>query len=337
VKLTTIIKTQVIMKKALKIAGIGIGSILLLLVIAAAVINFRGIPTYDVVVPDVQIEYTPERIERGAYLANMVCVGCHISNNRVLEGKHMEDVPAAFGTVYSANITSHPEKGLGQYSDGQLVYLLRTGLSKDGNYIPPYMSKFPHMSDEDLFSIIAWLRASEAPVLAASDHTPPKTQPSFLVKLLSNFAFQPFPYPEAAIPQVDTNTIVEYGAYISNAVLECYSCHSASFTTNNALDPAQSVGFFGGGNKMIDHLEGIPVYSANVTMDKETGIGAWTLDEFKNAVRFGQHPEGNALSVVMPKYTTMKDRDLEAIYEYLKTVPPIKNVELKSLRAGTSE
>jgi hypothetical protein len=322
------------MKKALKIAGIVIGSILLLLVIAAAVIHFRGIPAYDVQVPEVQIEYTPERIERGGYLANMVCVGCHISKNRVLEGKHMDDVPSAFGTVYSANITSHPENGLGRYSDGQLVYLLRTGIGKDGNYIPPYMSKFPHMSDEDMYSIIAWLRASDAPVLAASDSTPPQTQPSFLVKMLSNFAFKPFSYPEVDIPQVDTNNIIEHGEYVSNAVLECFSCHSASFTSNDYLEPSKSVGFFGGGNEMLDPVEGKPVFSANLTMDKETGIGNWTLEEFKNAIRFGQLPEGNSLSIVMPKYTTIEDRDLEAIYEYLKTVPPINNLELKGLRTA---
>ena len=40
--------------------------------------------------------------------------------------------------------------GIGNWSDGDLIYLIRTGLKPDGQYIPPYMPKLVNISDEDL-------------------------------------------------------------------------------------------------------------------------------------------------------------------------------------------
>ena len=77
------------------------------------------------------------------------------------------------------------------------------------------------------------------------------------------------------------------------------------------MEPEKSIGYFGGGNRMMD-LDGNFIYSANITPDKETGIGSWTLEEFEKAVRWGQHRDGQTLRYPMPVYTVLTDEEIEA-------------------------
>ena len=106
---------------------------------------------------------------RGTRLAKMLCVSCHFDPaTRVLSGRRMADVPPEFGAIYSANITRHQTHGIASWTDGEIVYLLRTGIRRDGRYAPPYMVKLPHASDEDILSIIAFLR-SDDPLVAPND------------------------------------------------------------------------------------------------------------------------------------------------------------------------
>jgi mono/diheme cytochrome c family protein len=65
----------------------------------------------------------------------------------------------------------------------------------------------------------------------------------------------------------------------------------------------------------------------NITPDKETGIGAWSLADFKKTIRTGVDPQGNVLNPPMPIFgmQNLPDQDLEAIYNYLMTIKPIHN------------
>ena len=68
--------------------------------------------------------------------------------------------------------------------------------------------------------------------------------------------------------------------------------------------------------------------SRNLTPDKETGIGSWTLADFKKTIRTGVNPKGEVLLPPMPigELQNLPDQDLDAIYAYLRTVKPIHNV-----------
>ncbi|MFI5162090.1 MAG: c-type cytochrome [Sphingobacteriales bacterium] len=71
-------------------------------------------------------------------------------------------------------------------------------------------------------------------------------------------------------------------------------------------------------------------FSANITSDA-TGIGNWTLDQFKNALRNGKYlglKEERMLMPPMPweDFAHMDDADVEAIFTYLKSTKPVKNV-----------
>lgn len=70
------------------------------------------------------------------------------------------------------------------------------------------------------------------------------------------------------------------------------------------------------------------VYSRNLTPDKETGIGAWTADEFVATLRTGHHRgTGRVLLPPMPwmNLANAPTSDLQAIFAYLQTLPPVRN------------
>ncbi len=313
------------MKKLLKIAGF------LILIVAvggagfASFIAIRGIPKFEANVPQVpDVQVTPERVARGAKMAAMLCQHCHLDAEvDALTGKHMLEIPE-FGIINSKNITNDPEYGIGKWTDSQLIYFLRTGIHPTtGQYVPPYMPKLVHFSDEDVNSIVAYLR-SDRPEVQGVKRELSESQPSFLTKFLCFVAFQPFEYPNAPIPDPDTTNPVAWGKYLVLYQLECYACHSKSFETMNMLEPEKSEGFFGGGNP-ISTADGSKIISRNLTPDEETGIGKWTEEQFINAVKFGIHPNGPALRQPMMPFVQLTESELKAMWAYMKTVPEISN------------
>ena len=315
------------MKKILKIGGILLLSILLIASIIGLYINWKGIPSYEVKAPDIQVEIDSTRLARGEKLVSLVCAGCHRGKNGKLVGKHLSDIPDLFGEIWSPNITNHPTNGLGKYTDGELIYLLRTGIKRDGQYTPPYMAKLPHMSDEDIYSIVAFLR-SNAPMVAADEQVQPTSKPSFFVKLLSHLAFKPLPFPEEEIIAPPITDKVAYGRYLAVGVADCYGCHSADFTTLNVMEPEQSEGYFGGGNALLDE-EGNTILSSNLT-PHQTGLANWTEEEFIQCVKNGIRPNKTMVSMAMPKHTMLSGEEVSAIWAYLKTLPEIDNFVLSN-------
>jgi mono/diheme cytochrome c family protein len=71
-------------------------------------------------------------------------------------------------------------------------------------------------------------------------------------------------------------------------------------------------------------------FGANLTPDKETGIGEWSEATFIRSLRTGKHqgqPTGRDILPPMPvhAYAQMTDADLQAIWAYLRSLPPVKN------------
>jgi mono/diheme cytochrome c family protein len=95
---------------------------------------------------------------------------------------------------------------------------------------------------------------------------------------------------------------------------DCASCHTA--------DPAKP---FAGG-KRINTPYGA-IYSPNLTPDRKTGIGAWSDDDFRRALRDGVDPDGSLYypAFPYPNFTKMVRDDILAIRAYLATLPPVRN------------
>ncbi len=313
------------MRKFFKTLLIVIGSVLVIAGIFAAYISLRSIPSFPVEKKDISITLTTARIEQGTKLASMLCKSCHYNDNtKKFTGRELTEAPQ-FGKIYSRNITHDSIAGIGKWTDGELVYFLRTGIRKDGQYVPPYMPKLIHISDEDLYSIIAFLRSGNGWVEADNTRMP-VSNPSFLTNFLVTIgAAKPFSYPAAAITGPDTTDKVKWGKYIALYQLECYSCHSRDFAKNDYFEPEKSPGFFGGGNKMFTK-EGKEIFTMNITTDEATGIGKWSEEEFIKAVKYGQVPNNQpALRYPMIPFSNLTDEEAKAVYAYIKTLPPIQN------------
>ena len=312
------------MKKILRIVG------LLVLLVVVAVAGFatfvaaRGVPTYDKPTPaPLTVARTEVRVLRGQKIASMLCVQCHSVPGQTLKGKPMVDLPAEFGEIWSANITQDRKHGIGAWSDAEVVHLLRTGVRPDGRYAV-VMPQFPHMSDADIQSVVAWLRSADPVVQPDPTPTHPN-QFNFLVKALTNTVMKPLPAPAAPIPAPDTTNQVAYGRYVADNLIACYACHSADFKKMNPLHPEQSAGYYGGGNPMLN-LQRETVLSANLTPDETTGLAAhYSEANFVRAVRFGQRYDGTPLRYPMMPHSGLSDSETKAIYAYLQTIPAIKN------------
>lgn len=289
----------------------------------ALYISMSGIPTYEVSIPEYSVSPTPEKLERGKKLASMLCVHCHLNRETgALTGQEMKDGPE-FGMLYSQNITQDKEHGIGNWTDGELLYLLRTGVLPDGRYTPPWMVKLPHMSDYDIESIICYLK-SDDPMVAPKAVADKPCEPSFLTKFLSRVAFKPLPLPEKSVPPADTTDKIALGKYYVHN-LECYGCHSSSFEKMNVMEPEKSEGFMGGGNPSLrDEAGKVSIASPNLT-PHETGIGNWTEEQFIKAVRYGLKEGEPALRYPMLPFPELTDYEAAAIYAYLRTIPPIEN------------
>lgn len=311
------------MLKVLKWAGLLVGVVVLGIAGAALFVHLRGIPSYPVPQVEFTAMPTPENLARGRKLAVTLCAGCHMNPvTHTLAGGPMKDAPAIFGSLYTSNITQDPLAGIGEWSDAELLVLLRTGIKRDGSYVPPYMVKLPNMADSDLEAIIAFLRSDDPLVMA--DPTPDQpSQVSFLVKFLSTIAWKPFDMPAATISLPDSTDQLAMGKYLAHN-LDCFSCHSADFKSNDYLVPEKSLGYFGGGNRTLGATGDI-VHSTNLTPDPETGLGSWTEARFVTALKTGLMEGEEPLRYPMQPYVELTDAEAAAIFAYLRTVPALKN------------
>jgi len=69
-------------------------------------------------------------------------------------------------------------------------------------------------------------------------------------------------------------------------------------------------------------------YAINLTPDQNTGIGIWTEEMFVQAMRTGRHM-GQSRPILPPMpwhgIGQMTDQDLDAMFAYLRSLPPVKN------------
>jgi mono/diheme cytochrome c family protein len=117
-------------------------------------------------------------------------------------------------------------------------------------------------------------------------------------------------------------TPVERGSYLVNGVLTCGNCHTPR-GPGGVFDMSKQLS---GGPQTFDE-PAFTVKGANLTPDRETGIGSWSDADIKRALLDGKRPNGVQLAPVMPYafYRIFTPGDLDAVVAYLRSVPAVSN------------
>jgi mono/diheme cytochrome c family protein len=126
----------------------------------------------------------------------------------------------------------------------------------------------------------------------------------------------------AATVTAGAQSPVERGGYLVNGVLTCGNCHTPRGPGGVlAMDKQLS-----GGPQEWD-TPAFKVKGANITPDRETGIGSWSEADIKRALVDGVRPNGTHMAPIMPYgfYKVFTTADLDAIVAYLRSVPAVSN------------
>ncbi|MBI1316568.1 hypothetical protein GC167_06890 [bacterium] len=304
---------KIVWKILLILFGVGVVAVLS----ALAYVRFRDMEGKHPVEPRT-LDLSASDPGEGARIAAMVCQHCHLGSDGTMSGGLVADA-SAFGEVYAPNITQHPENGIGDYTPGEIDYLIRTGIKRNGGYAPPWMPNSPLLAQSDMAHLIAWLK-SDRPEVQPSEVVQPKTRPNMLARALAAFAFQPIPYNDNAPAQPPASSDkIAFGGYLANARYGCYHCHSADFATNDLMVPERSKGFYQGGNQLTDEA-GEKITAPNLTPHPD-GLGGWSEADFAKALRQAQRQDGTMLRYPMRPYALLADEEISAIYAYLTHLP----------------
>lgn len=121
---------------------------------------------------------------------------------------------------------------------------------------------------------------------------------------------------EAVPARAADEAAITRGAYLALAA-DCGACHTDKKNQGAPL---------AGGPPLTTPFG--TFYGPNITPDKTTGIGDWTEDQFKRALRQGINEHGAYMYPVFPftSFTNLSDRDASDLYAYLMSVPPVTHL-----------
>jgi Cytochrome c len=333
-------------KRFLKWVG-AIAGLLCVVAVGSVIYIVSALPRVAAADQTLRIESTPGRVQRGEYLAHHVagCAGCHsvrdwnVNGHPIKAGTEFQGGEPIFdertglpGQVYPKNLTPY---NLQRYSDGELVRVIRTGVRRDGQPLFPLMpyQAYASMTQEDLYSVVAYLRSLPTKVNDVPDHRL-QLLASLIVHTIPKDA-GPFP------PPSDRGNTVAYGQYLVK-MASCTDCHTAVDAQTH--EPVPGMYLAGGlelpylNSKLQRHPGGGVMRVPNITPDAATGIGTWTKEAF--LARFaewrGDRLAGKHVRLDLDKgdympampyaaFAGMTDADLGAIYDYLRTIPAVNH------------
>lgn len=293
------------MKKALKWIGIGLGSLLIIIILIVSGLYIstgqRLSKTYEIAPETVAVSEDTAVIAHGEHLVKSLCIGCHGDN---MAGTPFFEDPS-LGNVPASNLTRGAGGVGSKYDDAGWVRAIRHGVGYDDQalFIMPARD-FYNMSDEDLGAVISYLKS-----LPPVDHELGEKKLKPLARILvAAGAFGDVinaetidhtgPRPTAPAPGVTA----AYGTYLSKLV-GCTTCHGSNLAGGKDPDPAAPP-------------------APNITPNGD--LATWSDADFVATIRTGVTPSGRELSDFMPWRTmaNLSDEELQAIWRYVQSLPP---------------
>jgi mono/diheme cytochrome c family protein len=276
-----------------------LGSLVMAISLVVAGAALRGFPiayaTGGRPVRQLTVERTPERIERGKHIVGNWCVACHSPTGQLPAAGGVDlarEIPFPIGSLTSGNLT--PGGRIRNWTDGEIFRAIREGYDPQGNKLLVMSAQYArYLSDDDLKSVIAFLRSQEA-----SGTDVPRGRLTLIGLAMGGAGMFPRidePPPDS-VASVPAGPTVEYGKYMVSW-MNCRECHGVNFagTKGGILPPAPSLRV----------------------------AQTWTTDQFVQTLRTGTTPYGKMLNPAMMPWKNIgrfSDDELRAIHSYLKTV-----------------
>jgi mono/diheme cytochrome c family protein len=208
-------------------------------------------------------------------------------------------------TANAPNLTPDLETGIGNWTDAEIITVIREGRRPDGTIIGPPMpiGMYRGLSDGDVQAIVAYLRQLPPVKNAIPDS-------DYRIPLPPDYG-----PPVGSVPEVLRDDQLAYGAYLAGPAGHCLECHTPMGPAGPDFEHQLGAGGFD-----FHGPWGIS-YSANIT---PAGIGERTDAELKRIITTGTRPDGSPMLPPMPYpyYANIKEDDLEAIIVYLRTLSP---------------
>lgn len=254
-------------------------------------------------------------IARGEYLATAAdCVACHsVEGSRPYAGGLAFKLP--FGTIYSSNITPDKQHGIGAWTDAEFVRAMRHGIDDRGRELYPAFpyTAYANMSADDVLAIRAYLNTLEP---AAKSVEPNRLSFPFNQRYLMR-AWKLLNGPQHPW-QPDQQRSPEWnrGAYLVEGAGHCGECHTPRNMTYGLKKGQKFAGAV---------TQGWKAY--NITSDRESGVGNWSVDEIARYLGTGHAPgrgaaSGSMAEAVSLSLSKLTPADLRAMAVYLHSVPP---------------
>ncbi|WP_265570287.1 c-type cytochrome [Sphingomicrobium nitratireducens] len=226
-----------------------------------------------------------DKLAHGGRMVKVLgCLGCHTDT---MEGQNITEGDPAFGDIYAANASLK----LPDYSDEELMRLLKEGVPKDGHemtFMPSEM--FQHASDADLAAVIAWLRANIQP----KGEPQPPHKPGPALQAMKEAGEYTYVAEMASqwkdVLPLDAGPETAKGRYIAGAA--CTECHN-------------------------NELQGFENFSPNLSL-----AAMYEPEEFVKLMREGvgkTKPDLGLMAVTARgRFANFTDDEIAALHAYLK-------------------
>jgi mono/diheme cytochrome c family protein len=257
--------------------------------------------------PDAKI-FDTAHVKHGAQLAAMGdCNTCHTAPGGQPFAGGL-GIPTPFGTIYSTNITSDEDTGIGHWSEAAFRRALRQGVGRDGRQLYPAFpyDHFTLLTDDDIGALYAFFMTRQAvrATAPANDLRFP-VNIRFVVTGWKLLFFREGPYQ----PDPRGDETLNRGAYLVEGIAHCGACHSP----RNALGAERRRKPFGGGE-----VEGWTAYALN---DASPAPVPWNGDSLQAYLRSGWDIDHGIargpMAAVTDNLAATPDADLYAIADYV--------------------
>ncbi|SEG76265.1 cytochrome c [Marinobacterium lutimaris] len=271
----------------------------------------------------------PAVIAKGEYLAEASdCTACHTQEHGGKPFAGGKAIHSPVGEIFATNITPSKQFGIGNYSEEQFANALRNGVAADGSRLYPAMpyTAYAKLTDEDIHALYSYFMHGVEPV----DNPTSETVLPFPMNLRFSMAIWNTLFHDNKPHEDDPSKSAEWnrGRYLAEGPTHCSTCHTPRGFMMQEL-----------GDQNLAGAQVGPWYAPNITPDDVSGIGSWSKAELVEYLKTGRiegkaQAAGSMAEAVTNSFQHLTDEDLNAIAEYVMSVPAINNASENRFNQG---